>query len=119
MRKAVEIAKTYSLVIEPDAELGYLGRTIEMPYAMSDGRTIDRCAAQVLDATASAIAVLLESGERPPSPARELKRDQQLNVRLTAEEKMNLDEAARQAGFRSVSDFVRTAALDRSRRRAD
>lgn len=102
-------------MIEPDPDVGYLGRTIEMPLVMSDGKTPDQCVAQVLDASAAAIATMLEGGQRPPSPSRNLKRDQQLNVRLTAEEKLQLEEAARQAGFRSISDFVRAAALDRGR----
>ncbi len=113
--KAVEIAKTYSLVIEPDPDVGYFGRTIEMPLVMGDGKTPDQCVAQVLEASAAAIATMLEAGQRPPSPSRNLKRDQQLNVRLTADEKLHLEEAARLAGFRSISDFVRAAALERGR----
>jgi|GEM_PF-490328 len=118
-RRALDLAAQYQLVIVPDRDVGYFGRTIEMPYAMSEGSTIEACAANTLEATANGIAAMLESGARPPSPAVQDKREEQLNIRLTTDERVRLDEAARQAGFRSVSDFIRTAALDRSRRGSD
>ncbi len=82
-----------------------------MPLVMADGRTLESCANAVLEATVAAVAVLLESGQRPPSPARDAVRDQQVNIRLTAEEKLLLEDRARQAGFRSLSDYVRAAAI--------
>lgn len=94
--------------------MGYLGRTIEFPYVMSDGKTISACAASVLDATQLAVATMLEAGEQPPAPACDLKRDQQLNIRLSREERMRIESVARRAGYRSVSDFVRAAALRQS-----
>lgn len=78
---------------------------------MADGPTIGKCAEQVLEATTAALATLLERGEHPPSPSREGKRDQQLNIRLTAEEKLALEGLAAREGYRSVSDYVRAAAL--------
>lgn len=54
---------------------------------------------------------MLEMGEKPPAPASEALRGVQLNIRLTYEEKLLLEAAARRDGFRSVSDFVRAAAL--------
>jgi len=95
--------------------VGFLGRTVEMPLVMADGKTIDRCAAETIEATALAISAMLERGERPPSPAGDEKREVQLNVRLTALERLALENAARREGYRSVSDFVRAAALGRSR----
>ena len=82
-----------------------------MPYAMSDGDTIEKCVANTFDATASGIAVMLEAGQTPPAPAHEGKRDQQVNIRLTAEEKLRLEGLASRDGFRSLSDYVRSAAL--------
>ncbi|USN99938.1 MAG: ribbon-helix-helix protein, CopG family [Phycisphaeraceae bacterium] len=111
LRAARELAASYRLLIEPDAEVGYLGRTVELPYAMGDGETIEACVATTMEATVSVVATLLENGERPPTPASEARRDRQVNIRLTADEKERLDEAARAAGFRSVSDYIRHAAL--------
>lgn len=101
-------------MIEPDSDVGYFGRTVEMPTAMSDGKTIEECAANTLEATASGIAVMLEAGQTPPAPAREGKRDQQINIRLTADERLRLESLAAREGYRSVSDYVRSVALRRS-----
>lgn len=111
LRKARAIASGYRLVIEPESGVGYLGRTVELPYVMGDGKTIESCVASVLEATTLAVATLLEQGERPPTPAAEAKRDRQVNIRLTADEKGRLEEAARAEGFRSISDYIRHAAL--------
>lgn len=116
---AQKLASRYRLVIAPESGVGYLGRTIEMPYVLADGVTIESCAEATLEATAIAIAVAIESGEHPPEPASEGKRELQLNIRLTSDEKSRLDEAARQSGFRSLSDFVRTAALRNAANRDD
>jgi predicted RNase H-like HicB family nuclease len=97
--------------MEPEPGVGYFGRTIELPYAMSGGKTPAECAASVLEATTLAVATMLEHGERPPAPASDARREQQLNIRITADERLRLEEGARKAGFRSISDFVRTAAL--------
>ena len=109
--RAIELARGYQLVITPDLDLGYLGRTIEMPFAMSDGATIEACAAATIDAAACGIATMLEIGDTPPAPSREGKREQQVNIRLTAEEKFRLEQAAQTAGYRSLSDFIRAVAV--------
>ncbi len=88
---------------------------MEFPYAMDDGRTPDECVRKTRGALVAAVATMLEKGEMPPPPASENKRTEQINVRLTAEEKLLLEEKARARGFRGVSDFVRAASLDRGR----
>lgn len=112
--QAAALADQYRLVfqLEPDGE--YLAHPLEMPLVLGSGSTVEACYRDTLEATTLAIATLLERGESPPAPAREGKRDQQVNVRLTAEEKMKLEAAANREG-QSLSDYVRTAALARSR----
>ena len=67
------------------------------------------------EALAVAVATLLEAGDVPPPPASEGKRTEQVNVRLTPEEKLLLEEAARSRGFRGLGDFVRSSALARTK----
>jgi len=112
--KARALAAQYRLVIERDGD-DFIGSSIEMPLVMGGGDSIESCAADTIKALTSAIATIIERGETPPAPAREGKRDVQLNVRLTADERSRLDAASSREGFRSISDFVRAAALDRSR----
>lgn len=113
LAKARELAAQYRLVIEADDDVGYVGCTVELPLVMGGGSTVQACARDVLEATTLSIATTLERGEKPPSPAKEGKRDQQINIRLSAEEKLRLEGLAAREGFRSLSDFVRASALDR------
>ena len=105
------MAEAYKIVIEPEPELGFMGRSVEMPHVWGDGRTPTECVKSVREALIAVVATMLEMGERPPAPASEAKRQVQLNIRLTDEEKLLLEEAARRDGFRGLSDFVRAAAL--------
>ena len=82
-----------------------------MPAVFADGKTIEACARETLDALTTAVATMLEIGQRPPSPASDGKREQQVNIRLTADERLRIEEAARAEGFRSVSDYIRAASL--------
>ncbi len=111
-KQAAEIASTYRLIIEKEPEVGgYLGRSVEMPMVMADGPTIAKCAAETLEAMTLAVASMLEDGERPPMSSKTEKRTAQVNVRLTEEEKLRLEEAAKRQGFRGISDYIRSAAL--------
>src|SRR5690606_25199195 len=65
-KRAAELAKAYHLVLTEEPEVGYLGRTVEMPLVMADGESIEACARATLEATTAAIATLLEQGQRPP-----------------------------------------------------
>jgi predicted RNase H-like HicB family nuclease len=114
LRKAGEIAGQYRLVLEQDDDGGYIGSTVEMPLAMGDGKTVDACVKSTLDGTIAAVATLLEAGEAPPSPSREGKREHQVNIRLSADEKFRLEHAAQAQGYRSLSDYMRAAALGRA-----
>jgi hypothetical protein len=63
----------------------------------------------------SPTSVLLEQGQNPPAPASEGTRTQQVNVRLTSEGKLLLESTAKRKGFKGLSDFIRTAALESAR----
>lgn len=111
LAKAREIASHYSLLIVPEPGVGFFGRSVEMPLVMADAPTEIECIRETREALTTAVACLLESGERPPTPASKGNRETQVNIRLTSDEKMLIDEAARRAGFRSISDYIRAAAL--------
>jgi len=67
--------------------------------------------ADTREAMIGVVAYMLEKGQRPPAPAREGHRTEQINVRLTSEEKSILETRARAAGFKGIADFVRTIAM--------
>jgi predicted RNase H-like HicB family nuclease len=111
LKRAGEIASRYRLVLEAEAELGYMGTSIEMPRVWGDGKTPDLCVRSIREALISAIATMLEKGESPPMPSNEDLRTEQINIRVTPQERLVLEEAARTKGFRGISDFVRTTTL--------
>ncbi len=116
LRRAQSIADAYKLILEQDESGDYVGSALEMPLVMADGKTPNECVRQVRQALAAAVATLLESGQSPPAPASEGRRDQQVNIRLTLEEKRFLEEASRSRSFRGVSDFIRSSVLDQFRK---
>ncbi len=114
LAKAAQIVGRYRIIIEADSQVGYLGRTVEMPMVMADASTPQACFEAVRDATIAAAATMLEMGQVPPGAASEWKRTAQINVRVTEAERQKLEDAARRHGFRGVSDFLRTIALSKS-----
>jgi predicted RNase H-like HicB family nuclease len=104
--RAAEMAAKYQIILEfSDGE--YIGRGLEMPYVMGDGKTPDECVTSTREALTVAVACLLEEKKT----ASMNKRTEQINVRLTPEEKLLLEELARTKGFSGVSDFVRSTSL--------
>jgi predicted RNase H-like HicB family nuclease len=110
LERAAKIAAAYQIIIQfEDGE--YFGRGLEMAAVMSDGKTPDDCVRATREALTIAVATLLEAGQVPPSPASEHKRSEQINIRVTPEEKLMLEEAARSKGFRGIGDYVRSTTL--------
>lgn len=111
LKRAREVTLGYRLVIQPAEGLGFIGRSVELPGVMAGGKTHEQCVKAVVMATETAVAALLEMGETPPAPASARKRTEQINIRLTSEEKLLLEEESERKGFRGVSDFVRATVL--------
>ncbi len=111
LRRAEAIAARYRVILEPEEGVGYLGRGLELPNVMGDGATPNECVKNVREALVAVVAHLLERRKNPPAPSIEGRRTAQINVRLTEEEKLLLEEMARREGFRGVADYVRTKSL--------
>lgn len=110
LRKARAIAQAYDIVLRrEDGE--WVGYALEYPEAIGTGKTPSACIKDTREVAASGIAVMLETGQSPPKPARQGIRDKQINIRVSSEEKAILGAAAKEEGFRGVSDFVRNRAL--------
>lgn len=117
LKQARRIAGRYRVVIEPAGKSGFIGWSIEMPGVLADGETATTCTQATYEALELAVATLLELGQPPPVPrSKREKRTGQINIRVSASEKLILEEAAEQRGFEGISDFVRTSALRESRK---
>jgi predicted RNase H-like HicB family nuclease len=108
--------REYCITLERGPGGDYVGSSIELPLVLADGATPQQCVASTTDALVATVATMLESKQHPPAPSHTGKREQQINLRVSAREKLVLEDAARRDGFRSVSDFIRNAALEASTR---
>ncbi len=107
---ANKVAEKYGVILS--FENGeYYGRGLEMPNVFGDGKTPDECVKNTRNGLISAVAHLLEQGEVIPAPASDGKRTEQVNIRLTTEEKAILSASAKSKGFQGLADFIRTKAL--------
>src|SRR3954454_2468831 len=103
LARARTVADAYQIVLRiEDGE--YVGRGLEYPEAAGFGATAAAAVEEARAAIVAGVAVMLEKGQTPPPPASEGARTEQVNIRFTAEEKLSLETAARQQGFRGVSD---------------
>ena len=110
--QAKRIVQQYDIVLRyEDGE--WYGHALEYPEAMGDGKTAEKAVAATRKALMAAVCTMLESGQAPPAPARNSLRTEQVNVRLTAEEKALLESRAKTKGFRGLSDFIRASAMER------
>ncbi|HMD53982.1 MAG TPA: type II toxin-antitoxin system HicB family antitoxin [Phycisphaerae bacterium] len=110
LAQAKKIADRYKIVLSHE-DGDYIGHGLEMPLVMADGKTAKQCVANTHDALVAAVATMIEHHEPVPAPTLEAKRTEQVNVRLTREEKMLLESSAKRKGFEGISDFLRVAAL--------
>jgi predicted RNase H-like HicB family nuclease len=112
VRKAKKIVADYRIILERNERLGFIGTSVEIPTVFADAKTPEKCYKAVQEALMVAVATMIECGQRPPQPASMGLRTEQVNVRLTAEEKLLFANAAMNLGFKGVSDFIRSTALN-------
>ena len=112
VRKAKKIAADYRIILERNDRLGFIGTAVELPTVFADAKTPEKCYQATEDALMVAVATMIECGQRPPQPASAKMRTEQINVRLTAEEKLLFSNAAANLGFKGISDFIRNTALN-------
>jgi predicted RNase H-like HicB family nuclease len=111
--KAKKLVADYRIILERHDRLGFIGCSVELPTVYADAKTPEQCYKATEEALMVAVATMIESGQRPPQPASAGRRTEQVNVRLTAEEKLLFSNAAMNLGFKGISDFIRNSALDR------
>src|SRR5665213_663864 len=88
----------------------YVGQCVEMD-TLGIGDTVEDCIAEAKILAITGLAYMLESGKRPPLPARNQTRNVQVNIRLSLDEKRAIEEAASKGGFRGISDYLRIRGL--------
>jgi predicted RNase H-like HicB family nuclease len=111
LKEAKRIAGQYQVILSCE-EGHWYARGLELPHVFADGKTVNQCMEDAREALCGAVALMLEEGQRPPAPARVGTRTQQVNVRVTPEEKVLLESTAKRKGYTGLSDFLRAAAME-------
>lgn len=109
--KAVRFGEQYKIVLEMTEKDKVLARCLEIPTAFAIASTPSAAVKKLREVVTVIVATMLEMGKRAPAPSAEGKREAQVNVRLSSEERLLLEEAARKQGFKGLSDYFRSAAL--------
>lgn len=109
-KKADKIAGQYQVIVGLEDDYWH-GHGLEMPLVFGGGETAQQCVEDARLALVESVATMLERNEVPPLPASRGKRTEQVNVRLTAEEKAILSVFAKSKGFRGIGDYIRASAL--------
>ncbi|MFN0010460.1 MAG: type II toxin-antitoxin system HicB family antitoxin [Phycisphaerales bacterium] len=113
LKRARALAEHYSVVVSsvPGGGGGWLAKCVELPSAFATAPTSDEAVKAVRRPLTTLLATMLELGRPLPSPMTAGKRDAQVNVKLTPEERLVVEGAAKKQGFKGLSDFFRFAAL--------
>lgn len=112
--KARRLAAGYRLHIAQLDNGRWRGTCHEFPGVVHRASTPDQCERKLREAIAAVIAQMLEDGEvPPPSGSARPSRSIQMNFRITEEERDAIQAAARRVGFAGLSDFARTAVLEK------
>lgn len=104
-------ADAYQIVLRSEDGLWY-GVGLELPLVLAHGLSPEACVANTRAALTAAVVYLLETGRRPPPAATIGRRTEQVNIRLTAAEKLLLEATAKRKGFSGLSEFLRAAAIE-------
>jgi predicted RNase H-like HicB family nuclease len=110
LHRARKIAARHQVIIQQE-DGDYVGRGLELPNAFEDGRTPDECVKKSREMFVTVVAAMIEAGEVPPPPASEGRRTEQVNVRLSAEEKLVLEASARRHGHAGLAEYIRSVAI--------
>lgn len=110
LAKARKLARSYQVLMWfEDGE--YYGRGLELPFTAADGKTPQECFENVREAFVGTIALMLDRRERPPAPASEAGRTEEVNVRMSVQERLRAEEAARAKGYRGLAEYLRARVL--------
>lgn len=111
LANAKEITDGYHIIVEKDDKLGYIASSVELPTVFADGKKEIECFRAIREALMGAVATMIEGGRKPPQSLSANKRTEQINIRLTAYEKILLTNKAMNLGFKGISDLVRNVVI--------
>ncbi len=108
--EARKLAREYKYTVWPeDGECW--SRCVELPHCLGDGKDVESAIEAARETVVAGLAADLAAGMPAPHPAREGVRSEQVNVRLSADERATIEANAQRAGFKGMADYIRIMAL--------
>ena len=108
--QAAKLAELYRITLwQEDGE--WWGRCVELPMCLGDGETPEAAIECTKQGIVASLSTDLARGIPAPLPAREGVRSEQVNVRLSADERQAIEANAMRAGFKGLADYIRAVAL--------
>src|SRR5688572_33491903 len=92
LARAKALAGRYGMVVRFDrADGAYAARVIELPLVVGFGNSPQAAAREALALAVTTVAFAIEEGRQPPAPGLDEPRTEQINFRLSVEEKARLE----------------------------
>ncbi len=113
---AARLAGRYKVTLWQEED-GWYGRCLELPNCMGDGKSPAAAIAATRKAIVAGLAADLADGWPAPPPARDGIRSEQVNIRVTPDERAILEANAARRGFKGLADYLRSIALTTSNTR--
>ncbi len=110
IRAAKALAGQYKITVWKEDD-GWYGRCVELPNCMGDGADAEAAINSTRAAIVAGLSADLAAGIPAPIPAREGVRSEQVNVRLSPDERTLIEANATRAGFKGLADYIRAVAI--------
>lgn len=110
LAEAAKLAELYRITLWREDDQWW-GRCVELPNCLGDGNSPAAAISATRQAVVAAVAADLADGVPAPLPARQGVRSEQVNVRLSADERAAIEANAIRAGFKGLADYIRAVAL--------
>lgn len=112
LRRARRHASAFGRTTLFDAESGeWVSRCVELPDTIGVGDSARDAMKELTENLAVWFAYLAEQGDPWPDPS-SAPRSEQVNIRLTVQERAEFEAAAKRLGLSSIADLVRLSVLD-------
>jgi hypothetical protein len=110
LRQARAISKHYRIILKGRTGK-YEGRGVEIAHVRGRGRTATECFKNTRDALAAVVVECLRRKQIPPVSWSQSERTKRVRIYVTSEERLILEEKARQFGAVNVEEYLRAVAL--------
>ena len=111
LSKARGFALRYRIILTPTDDGSFIANAMELPGIIIQEATLTKVVEELHNVLIEVIVRLLREGNAPPQPTAG-RRLEQVNVKLSLEERSLMESAARARGNRGVADYLRQLGLE-------